>query len=430
MKKIGLTLLLIMILSLTAFTFVACNDDTYDPNALTIYGKESDLHKSYMQKVLDLYQAATGEKLNIIAIKDNQFEDKALAALHSDRKPDVLLHFNNADLSRFDVAENFEYLTDESWVNDIADGAKAYCTDAEGNLLGLPFWECSVSGCYYNKTLLAQLGQIPATTQTMFNTLCKNLREANKVAICWPAKDSSWMVQFALDPIFADKPQRLAELNANEIRYADIPEVKSMVEWLNNAKDKYWFGNDYMSTGANDIAAKLASGEAVMTFIWDSWFYTDFKEYTDSHDTKYTVDDFALMPVFMNTAKGGTYEGGNLNMMMVNKNSDKKQRALEFIRFCAKPENYNLAFEGISMVNVFKGQTTNIQSPMVTEAAESISSYERASTASTKIIGYNAEDAMAALNKLFEGKISIDGCINELDDRRIARAKALGVNGF
>lgn len=76
---------------------------------------------------------------------------------------------------------------------------------------------------------------------------------------------------------------------------------------------------------SDDISPTPANGDAVFVFIWDTWFDTDFQD-----GGKYTRDDFALMPVFMNTVDTGTYEGGNLNMLMVNKNSPKLD-----IQFCS-----------------------------------------------------------------------------------------------
>ena len=80
------------------------------------------------------------------------------------------------------------------------------------------------------------------------------------------------------------------------------------------------------------------------------------------------MDDFGVMPVFMNTVENGTYEGGNVLMIMANKNSDKLDDVLEFMSFCASPEVYNAAFEGVPTVSIYKNQTTNIQTPMVVEA--------------------------------------------------------------
>ncbi len=415
----------VILAAVTAFFACGCSGSSEENGStLTVMGKKSDMEKSYMSAVFEMYEKETGNKLKIIEFEDSEFEVKASEKFKQGDLPDIFMHFNNADLNRFNVSENFYYLNGESWVGDLTDSAAAYCEDGSGNLLGLPFWESSVSGCYYNKTLLDSLGLKPAATQAEFDVLCGTLAEIGYTPICWPADGCTWMFQFGLDPIFADDPQLLEKLNRNEITYAEIPEVADMISWISEAAKKGWFGQKYSETGWDDISTVMSSGGAVMTFIWDTWFYTDFA------GGSYTVDDFALMPVFMGTADEGTYEGGNLNMMMANKNSENLEEALEFLEFCASPENYERAFSGISTVSCFKGQTTNIQSDMVTEAQASISAKERVSTAATRIIGYSAEDVAEAFNSLLRGGTDVSGCVKLMDEKRIEEAKEQGIEGF
>ena len=193
---------------LVALALSGCGGTGED--ALTLMGKSSDLQKPYMREIFDHFKETTGKDLDILAIEDAEYEATALDLLQKGELPDIFLHFHNADLNRFDVAENFCYLNDEAWVNDLTDSAKAYCTDADGNLLGLPFWESSVSGCYYNTKLLKGLGA-PAT-QEDFDGLCNALLRKGITPICWPADGCSWMAQFGLDPIFADDPALLQSL--------------------------------------------------------------------------------------------------------------------------------------------------------------------------------------------------------------------------
>ena len=232
-----------------------------DPDhiTLTVMGKRTDLEKSYMTGIFDLYEKATGNELRIIAYEDSEFELAAAGQFAQGNVPDVFLHFHNADLSRFDIAGNFYMLNEEDWADDLTDSARAYCQNAEGDLLGLPFWESSVSGCYYNKTILDGLGLKPANTQAEFDMLCQALADIDYTPICWPANGCTWMFQFGLDPVFADDPALLEALNGNEMTYADIPAVEDMARWITDAAQKGWFGPDYLDTGWGEISAALSS---------------------------------------------------------------------------------------------------------------------------------------------------------------------------
>ena len=117
-------------------------------------------------------------------------------------------------------------------------------------------------------------------------------------------------------------------------------------------------------------------------------------------------------------------------MMMVNKNGAQVEAALDFLSFCATPENYNAAFDGISTVSCFKGQTTNIQSPMVTDAGDSIAENCRVSTAASRVIGYSADEVAAVFTDMFLGRIDVAGCVKRMDEKRIATARSEGVDGF
>lgn len=399
------------------------NDSSSDEKTLTLLAKTNT--EDYIDKIINLYEEKTGNKINLVEIYNTSFETEAAKMFEGDDAPDLLIHFNDANLANFNVPENFYYMNNEKWVDELTDGAKACAMDSDGNVLGLPFWESSISGCYYNKTLLDSLGLRPASTQAEFDMLCKALKSVGYTPMYWAANDCNWMFQFGLDPIFADDPSLLKKLNKNEIKYADIPAVKDMITWLDSAAKQGWFNNNYAEVAWDDIPPAIGNGEAATIFAWDTWFSTDFKE-----GNKYSKEDFALMPVFMNTVEMGTYEGGNMAMIMANKNSKKLELALDFLSFCATPENYNVAFDGVPTIDCFKNQTTNIQSDMVTNAMVSIEANQRVSTAWPKIIGYKQNDVGDAILKLFKGEVDVDGCIELMDKYRIDAAKDLGTKGF
>ncbi len=424
MKKIAMALFLLC--AATAI-LAGCGKklDSGKEDTLTLLLKKSDMEKVYIQRIIDLYERKTGNKIEATVFENTEFEKKSKEMFDNGDIPDLFFSYNGSTLERFRVPENFYYMNDEKWVNELTDSVRENCLDKDGNVLGLPFWENSLSGCYYNKKLLDSLGLKPAATQAEFDALCSALKAIGYTPLYWASNACNWMFQFGMDPIFADNPDLLEKLNRNEITYADIPEVADMVAWLDNANKQGWFNEDYEEAVWDSIAPAMREGEAVFLFVWDTWFDTDFAE-----KGKYSRDDFALMPVFMNTTPMGTYEGGNMNILMVNKNSPRLELARAFLNFCATPENYNAAFNGISTVNCFKNQTTNIQTGMVTEAMASIEANRRVSTARLKIIGYEQNDVGNAILQMFQGKVDVEGCIKLMDEYRIAEAKEMQAEGF
>lgn len=395
-----------------ALSLVGCqSESSSQEDTLTVWIRDSDSRK-YIDKVFEIYESETGNKINVKKIPQETFKEDVEKAFKEGNAPDILLHYNDSDLASLGIEDNFLVLNDQAWVDSVMSGARSYSDDGKGNIIGLPFWESSISGCYYNKTILSKLGLKPASTQAEFDMLCQAIKNTGSTPLFW-GTDCGWMYQFGLDPIFTDNPDLLDQLNKGEIDYADIPQVHSMVQWIYDAYQKGWFG-DPMNKGLSDINKPLSSGDTVMVDIWDTWFEEDFKP------AEYNVNDFAIMPIFMGTSNDGSYEGGNLNMMLVNKNSKHLEEALGFLEFCAQPEVYNRVFEGVPSVKVFKEQNTIVTSDMIVNASDSIEKLERASTANPKIHGYSQADMMVAFTALFKGEVGVDGCITIMDDLRKA----------
>ena len=89
--------------------------------------------------------------------------------------------------------------------------------------------------------------------------------------------------------------------------------------------------------------------------------------------------------------------------------------ALDFIEFCADPDNYNIAFNGVATESVFEGEVTNIESPMLKEMQSSIDEKERTSTAEPKIKNYNARAFNDAVHKMYNNEMTIDEVLAVMD---------------
>ncbi len=391
---------------------------------ITLYGNASDAAKPYMQRIFKLYEEESGNKLDIQGLDSNNFESVCLTKFRTGDIPDVLMHFGGYGLEAYNPSENFVDFTDAEWVSDIADTSVGQ-TMIKGRVYGLPFWESSVSGCFYNKKIFEEQNLDVPTTQAEFDAVCQKLLDAGIQPIYMPAGDA-WplLPQFGMDPIFLNE-DNLNKLNANELTYAEIPEMRSMLEWYKSYADKGYFGKNFATDTWDYNSEVIGTGEAAMIFCWDTWFGTDY----DNESYEYKKDDFGVFPMFMGTIDVGTYEGGNNSLLLVNKNSENVDVAIDFVTFCSKPENYNKAFEGIPTTPTFKGMTTNILSSQYKGAEESINKVGNPSTANNKIIGYSGEYSKY-IQELMLGQIDVDECLKLMDETRIKIAKSQNVEGF
>ncbi|NDO67797.1 carbohydrate ABC transporter substrate-binding protein [Schaedlerella arabinosiphila] len=387
---------------------------------LTLYCNADDMAKPYMQKIISLWEEESGNKIDQQGLDTDNAETIALTKFTTGDIPDLYVHFGNSNLKNFNPEENFVDWTDAEWVSDIQDSVLPQATYND-KIIGLPFWEASNSGCFYNKKIFDELGISQPKTQEEFDKVCAKLLE-NDIQPIYLAAADSWPIlyQFALDPVLEEHPEYIEQLNAGELTYAEIPEFTSMCEWFLSAAEKVYFGKNFASDTWDYCSEVLGTGEAAMLFCWDTWFDTDY----DSESYEYAGEDFGIMPVFMGTCEEGTYEGGNVNLMMANKNGDHVEEAKDFINFMSVPENYNQAFDGISTAAVFKGQTTNVNSTQYEENKDSVDQLIRASSAQPKIVGYNQGEGGKALLQLMSGDITVEECIKLIDDDRIATLKS------
>lgn len=392
---------------------------------LTLYGNAGDAARPYMQKIFKLYETKTGNKIDVQGLDASNFENVALTKFQTGDIPDILMHFGGYSLDAYNPSKNFVDFSKAPWVSDIADSSLPQ-TKRNGVVYGLPFWESSVSGCFYNKKIFDKLGLTVPTTQEEFDSVCQKLQDAGVQPIYMAAADS-WplLYQFGMDPIFKDT-DLLKKLNSNQTTYSDIPAMTKLIQWYKTSADKGYFGKDF-STDTMDYASQaLGNGEAAMIFCWDTWFDTDY----DSTSYTYKGDDFGLMPIFMGTIDQGTYEGGNNSLLLVNKNSPRAETAIDFVNFCADPANYNQAFDGVATTPTFKGMTTNRLSSQYKGAAQSVQKLGNASIANPEIIGFSQNDGGKCIQELLVGNIDVKKCLKLMDDERIKVAASQNVPGF
>lgn len=392
---------------------------------LTLYGDAGNVQRPFMQKLFQLYEEKTGNKLDVQGIESENFETVCLTKFQTGDIPDLFLHHGGYALDAYNPEENFVDFSDAEWVSDIQDSVLP-TAKREGKVYGLPFWEASYSGLLYNTKIFEEYDiQLPKT-QEEFNAVCDTLLENGVQPIYLPLKDA-WPIlyQYGMDPIFEDA-ELLDKLNTNQITYSEIPEMKAQMEWYKMAADKGYFGKTFGTDTWDYCMEVLGEGEAAMMYCWDTWLYSDY----DSEAYTYAADDFGLMPAFVGSTDDGTFEGPNCCLTLANKNSENAEAATEFVNFMADPENYNAAFDGFQTAPVFKQQTTIDMTPQYKAAEEWIAQVGHASIANPEIIGFSNVDGAKCIQELLLGNVDVDTCLERMDEERMKAAKTQNAEGF
>lgn len=392
---------------------------------LTMYGSANDIEESYIQKIIEMYEEESGNTIDIQAIDTGNFNEIVLKKYQIGEIPDLLMCFGGYELEAYNPEETFVDFKDAVWVEDICDDVLGQIRN-DDHVYGLPFWEYSTSGCLYNKKIFEEYGLEVPRTQEEFQNVCETLLKKGVQPVYMPAKDG-WALfpQFAMDTIFSDE-KLLEQLNQNEVTYSEIPEMRSMLEWYQSCAEQGYFGDTYMQDTYAGCAQALGTGKAAMAFLWDTWLYTDY----DENEYDYSREDFGIMPAFMGTSETGSFEGGNLNLMLVSKNGDHVEEAKEFVNFMADPENYNRAFDGVYTRAIFKSMETNLETSQSKESRAWIETAGNSSIASRKIAGYAQGDGESCIQQLLAGSIDIDTCLSMMDEQRIEACRNQQIEGY
>lgn len=385
---------------------------------LTVWGRDTDLERSYMVTAFKRYEELTGNTVRVVAFPAEELEEKAAAALKSKAEaPDLILNYGGTNIDAFEPDVNLYDFSNAPWVEDLTTTSISQ-TIYHGKIIGLPHWEASISGTLYNKTIFKKYGIDPPRNQEEFLEVCEKLLKNGVTPLYLPCGSPTMLLyQFPLDTLVEDE-DILDGINQNVMGYANLPEMKTVADWYRNMAQCGYLGENYMLNDWDGMSEALSSGKYAMMLCWDTWLYTDYKG---------DPAEFGLMPAYMGIPGNGTFEGPNLSLLLVNRNSAKVDTAVDLVTFMADPYNYNVAFEGIYTAPVFKKQLASISTPQYVEATSWIEQNYRDSIAWLRIKGFSQSDASCFLDYM-QGRegYTAEQCLKDMDalrQQRTARSR-------
>lgn len=380
---------------------------------LRVWGTSPDLERSYVVKAFKRYEELTGNHLEVVQYKQDEIQERIQEGLAGKRKlPDIFVTYGGTSMDVYDPDEVFYDFSDAEWVKDLT-SVSINQTVYHGKVVGLPFWEASISGTLYNKELFEKYHLNVPTTQEEFMEVCDKLLKQGIAPVYMPAKEISMLLyQFPMDSIVEDS-QVLAALNDFKIGYQDLPQMKEIVKWYKTMAEKGYFGKSYLYDDWSNMSEALQSEKYAMLLCWDTWLYTDFKG---------DPDKFGIFPAFMGVPENGTFEGPNLNLFAVNRHSENVEAAVDFITFLADPYNYNYAFEEILTAPVFKKQVDSMSTPQYLENERLIEKHYHDSIAWLRIKGFSQMDAKCIYEYIHpDTTLSVDEVLQKMDVLRRKR---------
>ena len=427
MQRCFLALFALLILCLTscenapqkkpteAFPVPVYNWGTDRDRTLVLWGNRDDVKRPYLLKAFDRYREKTGNTVRIESFSHRELAKRLAVAFSGGEgveQPDLILSFGGVNIEPLDPDAHFYDFTSAPWVDDLTDTAINQ-TIFNGKVIGLPYWEASVSGILYDKDLFRQYGIAVPRTQRDFLDTCEKLSRLGVTPLYLPfAEPTMLLYQFPMDSILRDQ-RVLAALNENRLNYAELPGMGDIVDWYRTMAERGYFGSDYMKNGWDGMDPAMRGGRYAMMICWDTWLYTDF-----------TGDPsrFGIMPAFMGVPEQGAFEGPNLALLIANRHSPQLDAAVDLVTFMADPYNYNVTLAGIYTAPVFKNQIGSVSTPQYLEKQQEIEQIYCDSTAWTRVRGFSQADATFIQRHMLDPEYDAEACLRDMDASRIRRA--------
>ncbi|MDO4274958.1 MAG: ABC transporter substrate-binding protein [Eubacteriales bacterium] len=395
-------------------------------DTITVGMKASHVEISNIETFKAAWEEKTGNKVDVQAIDDNQFDSLLQTKMSTSGMWDIFIGDTGTQSTSYQHEKNLVDLSGEEWVDKLTDTGKEFVTHTDGKIYCFPNGGVNSFGIVYNKDVFEENGlKIPKTFDE-FNAVCDTLKEAGITPVYVSMADA-WTVNQIMNGewpnILSANPDSLDKLNANEERWDDIPEFNEMFVRLKGYVDSGYINSD-MSTAKYEMGQKaVATGEAAMMYMGD---------WADPEFAKVAPDDAGTIGIFAAPTKDGNSKlaiagPGGYYISNQSKNVDA---AKDFLNFMAEEDNIKLNLETRACTSVWK----DIEAVNLSETLKDTQAYiDEGNTE----IHYNqtyvitpSDEANSAFLSVLLGQREPEECAKIWSDAVITTGKQLGFDGF
>jgi raffinose/stachyose/melibiose transport system substrate-binding protein len=371
------------------------------------------------------FEEETGIHVDYQIIPADQYFSVLKTKLNSGEGTDIFMgQSGKTDLQvQYDVEKNAVDLSGEEWVQR-HDPLSLDMVSLNGKVYGQEIWDTIASNYFvivYNKQIFAEQGLSVPTTYAEFKDVCLALKDAGINPLYQPVADGWHHVLWfpMVGPRFEEANPGLAEqLNANEVKFAEVPVMVEAVTQLKELYDLGCFGDNALSDAYADMNAKLAAGEYAMGL---STLTTAVAIETDYPETPATTFGFFPIPLADNQLAPAHPAGPS---KFIYSGSPNIEAAKQYLAFLAAPENLQYLLDNtpdFADLN-FSGLTAK----WTPEQQEFLDTYEAKSIVYQDAVNYvNPQwmDIGKDMVAMFTGAMTPEEVLASLDQRRAEMAQ-------
>ncbi|RDY29139.1 carbohydrate ABC transporter substrate-binding protein [Romboutsia weinsteinii] len=420
---------------LVSISMVACSStnekdgessNTSDGKTITIGMKATQLEVTNMNYHKEQWEAKTGNKLDIQAVDDNQFEQLMLTKMTSGGMWDMFIGDTGTQSTKYNHEKNLEDLSSEAWVSNLSDIGKDFVTHTDGKVYCMPLGGVNSFGIVYNKEVFEKNNiEIPKTYEE-FEKACAKLK-AEGITPMYVSMGDAWTVNQIINGewpnILAKNPGLLEKLNNNEIRWDEVPEFVNLFERIKGWVDKGYINSD-LSTASYEMAQKaIGSGQAAMMYMGD-WADPEYVKTEPSAEGK--IGMFAAPSEDGKSYLAAAGPGG----LYVSNESKNLDEVKDFLNYMSSEDTIKYDIDKRACTSVWNGITNeNISTTLKDSQVYFDEGMSQKHYNQTYVIIPPAESESALLSVLLGQKTPKEAA-KIWSDEIIKNGKQLGLDGF
>ncbi|WP_375102473.1 ABC transporter substrate-binding protein [Paenibacillus sp. RS8] len=394
-----------------------------EPVTISYLAAASQLNYGGIKDLIAKWEAKTGNKVDIQAIQDDQYDNLVKAKLSGGGDIDVFF----GSYQKYDVPNQLLEISGEAFESRLNDIALQSLKYTDGKIYAFPSSMALGSwGAFYNKKVFTELGLSAPKTTEEFNKVLEAIKASGKTPIYFAAKDGWTMLQHrnavngiigGADPAVWDK------LNKNEVQWKDIPEFVYQYKQLEEWAKKGYLNKDLLTATYEKQQQAIVSGDAAIIFQGD--FVVP---------ELYKLDANAEIAFFPLPNKDGSQSIAlsGATHVFISKKSKHPEEAKDLLRFLSDKEQAQAYLEVSPGVSPYKDiDVSNKMTEALTEIQNIVNEGKISKHGDDAyIIPLPYDDVVAAYAELLVGRITADEFVKKHGEVFLKNAKIAKIPGF
>ncbi|WP_270167757.1 ABC transporter substrate-binding protein [Paenibacillus sp. SYP-B4298] len=307
------------------------------------------------------YEKATGNKVELQALPGGDYDNMMKTRFSTGDFPDLfLMQPGPKQYVKLRADETLVEWSGEADVwSRIIPSMKEF-QEKEGKIYGVPYGATGMMGVYYNKDVFTTAGVQPPTNYADLLEIAKKIKAKGitpfyeGVKDAWPPQVfylTGWVSY--IDPAIGD--EGVAKLEKNELKLADIPELRALFEKSKELKDLGLYQDNILAGTFDELQNLLGEGKVGMAFMLDGIIPQLEKKF----GKEFVNSKLGFFP-FPSATDAGTALVTPPNQLMIPNKAKNAETAKELVKFMISPDMVNLYYKTQPGIPIFDGATSEL----------------------------------------------------------------------